>query len=154
MIPFPKYNDSTVIRPARRYPFGVSSMQLSLLMPKRTESQQGSEPQTREPFITLDDCIQSAEELFGLLNRLGTQKNPLDVRRGVRTPVNNNEPSKTLKAPSRTYFFDLRTGLDGRRFLVITESRIKDKQRSQITVFPEEAPEFVGAVKEMTDLLR
>jgi hypothetical protein len=123
-------------------------------MPKRAESQQGSETQTHEPFVTLDDCIQSAEELFGLLNRLGTQKHPLDVRKGVRVPVNNNQPSKTLKAASRTYFFDIRTGMDGSRFLVITESRIKDKQRSQITVFPEEAPEFVRAVKEMTDLVQ
>ena len=86
-------------------------MQLSLLMPKRVELQQGSEARPREPFITLDDCIESAEELLQRLSRLGALKHPLDVRKGVRTPVNNNEPSRTVKATSRTYFFDVKTGI-------------------------------------------
>ena len=62
--------------------------------------------------------------------------------------------SKTVKAGSRTYFFDVKTTKDDKRYLVITESRFigegKDRQRSSIMVFPEDASEFADAVREMT----
>ena len=36
----------------------------------------------REPFITIDDCIQLARELAAQLHQLGKLKYPLGVRRG------------------------------------------------------------------------
>ncbi len=123
-------------------------------MPKRNDTEQGSDQPGRAPFITLDECLASAQELVQRLSRLGAQRRPLDVRRGVRGPVSSNAPSRTIKAASRTYFLDVRTTTDGRRYLNITESRLKDKQRLQITIFPEEVQAFVQALTEVAELLR
>src|SRR5437867_1010955 len=143
MMPFPKYSDTIATRPERPYPSGGSLTQRSLPMPKRIPAEQGSSGTTPKPFVTIDDCIETAEALVQRLSQLGALKYPLDVRKGVRVPMPNNEPSRTVKAATRTYFFDVRTGKDGRRYLNVTESRIKDQQRAQITVFPEEAQAFV-----------
>ena len=86
--------------------------------------------------------IESAEELVARLSCLGAQKYPLYIRKGVRASVTNNQPSRTLKPSSRTYFFDVKTTKAGGKCLNITESRIREKLRSQITVFPEAAQEF------------
>lgn len=153
MMPLPKYNDNIATRLAKLYPSGASSTPQSWLMPKRTVSEEGSDLAARAPFITIDECIEAAQVLVQRLSRLGAQRHPLDVRRGVRVPVRNNAPSRTVKASSRTYFFDVRTAADGRRFLNITESRLRDKQRLQITVFPEEIREFVVALQELADML-
>ena len=65
----------------------------------------------REPFITLDDLVQKAEELFTGLRTLSDRKHPLEVRRGVRKGVDDmadqDERSKTVKAGSKTSSFDL-----------------------------------------------
>lgn len=64
--------------------------------------------------------------------------------------------SKLVKAGSRTYFFDIKEAKNGKKYLVLTESRLigdKDKNehhRSTIIIFPEQAKEFAKAVKEMT----
>lgn len=116
-------------------------------MPKPTESEQGSEANRHTAFVTLDDCIHSAEKLFGLLSHLGAQRHPLDVRKGVSALLTHNGPSRTVRASSRTYFFDVRTGKDGGKYLVITESRIKEKRRAQITLFPEQAQPFLQALQ-------
>lgn len=122
-------------------------------MPKRKESQQRSEPSAQEPFVTIDDCIQSARELFSRLSRLGEYKHPLEVRKGVTVPMAAQNVSKTIKAASRTYFFDLRKTKDGKPYLVITESRLKENQRSQITIFGEEARAFLDATREMIEAI-
>jgi hypothetical protein len=80
-------------------------------MPNQELSAQESEIAARGPFITIDDCIESAEELVARLSCLGAQKYPLYVRKGVRASVTNNQPSGTLKVSSRTYFFDVKTSI-------------------------------------------
>jgi hypothetical protein len=40
---------------------------------------------------------------------------------------------------------------DGRTFWVITESRVKERRRVQITVFPEVAAEFLHALQAVLD---
>ncbi len=119
-------------------------------MPKRKGSEWGSDQPTRElSFITIDDCIQAAQELWSRLRQLGEYKHPLDVRKGVILSMADKDDSKTLKASSRTYFFDLKQTKEGKHYLLITESRMKTNQRNQIAVFPEEAPGFLAAVQEM-----
>ena len=66
--------------------------------------------------------------------------------------------SKTLRAGSKTYFFDLRsTSLDKTPFLAITESLFKgegeERERSTITVFSEHIDEFLATLKEMAQEL-
>jgi hypothetical protein len=115
-------------------------------------SEQGSGPPARPPFVTIEDCIPFAQELVARLGPLGAQRHPLDVRKGVRVALTNNQPSRTIKATSRTYFFDVKTAQTGAMCLVITESRIKEKRRSQIIVFPEEVQAFVVDLREMAEL--
>ena len=70
-------------------------------------------------------------------------------------PVNN--ASKTVKAGSTTYFFDIKETKGGKPYLVITESRFKgegsERQRSSIVVFTEQISEFTSALKEMVSVL-
>jgi len=122
-------------------------------MPEQKPIDPGSEPSVHEPFITIDDCIASAEELLQRLSRLGAQKHPLDVRKGVRVSGTNNQPSRTVKASSRTYFFDVKTAKDGDKYLVITETRLIDRQSAQITVFPEDAKVLLQAFQEVVRTL-
>ena len=61
--------------------------------------------------------------------------------------------SKQVRAGNRTYFIDVETSKEGKRYLRITESRFKgedqERERSSIVIFPEEAGDFVSAVSEM-----
>ena len=62
--------------------------------------------------------------------------------------------SKTVRAGSKTYFFDLRsTSSDKTPFLAITESVFKgegeERERSTVTVFPEHIDEFLAVLKDM-----
>jgi hypothetical protein len=111
----------------------------------------------REPFITLDDALQKAQELTVLLTQLGQYKHPLAVRRGRRKEVMDmadSEESKQLNGAGRTYFFDVKRTREGKPFLIITESRkAKDGdgfERSSLNVFPEDGEAFAEAVAEMT----
>lgn len=58
-----------------------------------------------------------------------------------------------VKANGRTYFFDLKETEEGKKYLVLTESRrTKDGQeflRSTMVLFPEQAQEFGEALGEM-----
>lgn len=62
--------------------------------------------------------------------------------------------SRTVKAGSKTYFFDIKKTRDDKSYLVITESRFKgegkERERVSIAVFPESSEEFAQAVGEMT----
>ncbi len=62
--------------------------------------------------------------------------------------------SRMVKASGRTYFFDLKETQDGKKYLVLTESRRTkggdEFLRSTIVLFPEQAKEFDEAVGEMT----
>ena len=114
----------------------------------------------RQPFTTIDDALETAKKLTAMLVKLGGYKHPLDVRKGRVSKhrkevesVAENDESRQLKGSGRTYFFDIKKTKDGKRYLVITESRKsgEDKfERSSIMVFPEDAGEFNEAVAEMT----
>lgn len=112
----------------------------------------------RGSFITIDDLIVKSQELFIGLRKLGKSKHPLDIRRGIgRREVKNmtdqDSRSRTLKAGSKTYFFDIKETKDGKSYLIITESRFKgeneDRERSAVVVFPEKAKDFAEIVTEM-----
>ena len=129
------------------------------LMQKTKVSGTGSSPD-REPFITIDDLMQKAQDLFAGLDRLSKYKYPLDIRRGIRKGVMKNmnvdKPSMQIKGAGRTYFLDVEKTKEGKPFLVITESR-KGKggkwERNRINVFPEDAGEFARAVSAMISRL-
>lgn len=121
---------------------------------RKTEQAVGKE---REPFATIDDLVIQAEGLFTGLKKLSESRHPLDIRKGVRKGVEDmtdqNDESRTLKAGSKTYFFDIKKTKDEKPFLVITESRFKgegkDRERSTVVVFPDNAEEFERTVSEM-----
>ena len=124
-------------------------------MPRKKGSRSGSEPD-RQPFLTIDDCVQRARELATGLQNLTNCKYPLDIRRGVRKEVkehmNHDQPSKQIKGSGRTYFLDVEKTREGKSYLKITESR-KGKgdtfERNSVHVFPEDAETFAQAVSEM-----
>ena len=126
-------------------------------MQKDRESRPLSNP-GREPFTTIDDLTQKAEELANGLQKLGEYKHPLDIRKGVRkrkevSDMAEREENRTIKAGAKTYFFDIKNTKEGKPFLVITESRFKgegkERERASVIVFPENAEEFSQAVAEM-----
>ena len=131
-------------------------MQQLELMQENKESRLGSEPNHNE-FLTIDDAIEKAQELASILSELGELRHPLDIRKGVENMEDKSERSKTLKAGSKTYFFDIKETKDGKPFLVITESRFKgdgeERERSAIIVFQENAKEFSSTVYEMAKKL-
>ena len=63
------------------------------------------------------------------------------------------EQSRTVRAGSRTYFFDIKQTNQGDNYLVITESRFKGedqaRERQRITVFPDARIEFLGVMQKM-----
>jgi hypothetical protein len=130
-------------------------------MPKERESNSGNEP-VKEPFVTIDDLVQQADQLAGDLHRLSEYRHPLDVRRGVGqgeevTDMKDLGDSVTVKAGAKTYFLDVKKTKEDKPFLVITESRFKgegkDRERASITVFPESAAEFGQALAGMIEKL-
>ena len=104
----------------------------------------------RNPIVTIDDVQRKAQELLDDLNELATYKHPLKVRKGSSKEVigmsAENNRSQTLKAGSKTYFFDIRETKEGKPYLIITESRYKGEdeqpERSSIFIFQESAQEF------------
>jgi len=134
-------------------------MRPSLLMASDKVSRSGSKP-GREPFITIDDLLHKAQELFVGLKKLSEFKYPLDIRRGARKGVKkrmtDDRQSMQIKASGRTYFLDIEKTRGGKPYLRITESRKGegDKfERNSINVFPEGAGEFAQAVSEMASRL-
>ena len=134
-------------------------MQPSLPMQDDKVSRSGSNP-GREPFITIDDLLQKAQELFAGLKKLSEYKHPLDIRRGVRkgvkTRMRDDEQSRQIKGGGRTYFLDIEETKEGKPYLRITESRKGrgDKfERNSINVFPEDAEKFAQAVSKMASKL-
>ena len=71
--------------------------------------------------------------------------------------MTDTSESKTMRAGSRTYFFDVKQTSKGKDYLVITESRFKGEgkkhERQRINVFPEDAPDFLDVVTEMIEKL-
>src|SRR5258706_12013675 len=108
-----------------------------------------------EPFATIDDAIALTQQVHTVLKKLAEYKHPLAVRRARKEVIQMQEgrESKQVRAGNRTYFIDVETSKEGKRYLRITESRFKgedqERERSSIVIFPEEAGDFVSAVSEM-----
>jgi hypothetical protein len=126
-------------------------------MSKERQSKAG-DPPAKAPFTTLDDLVVQAETLAGGLRRLSETRHPLDIRRGVPlgeevVDMTEQGDSITVKAGSKTYFFDLKQTRDNKPYLLITESRFKgegeERERVTISVFPETAEQFSQAVASM-----
>jgi hypothetical protein len=124
-------------------------------MPKDKGSWSGSEP-GRESFITIDDCLRKAQDLFTGLSKLSEYKHPLVIRRGVgkgvKKDMTDEKQSKQIKGSGRTYFFDVQKTREDKAYLRITESRKGEGdsfERNSIHVFPEDAEQFAEAVSEM-----
>jgi hypothetical protein len=152
-----KFNGNTAEEPASTYRAGGLWQQPLWNVQNDRESKLGSDG--REPFTTIDDLVQKAQELFSGLKKLSEFKHPLDVRRGIRKGVvksmNDDRESRQVNGSGRTYFLDKETTKEGKPYLKITESRKGEKkfQRNSIYVFPEDADEFAQAVSEMTSKL-
>ena len=112
-----------------------------------------------DSFVTLDEVIELANQLHAKLNELGKQTHPLAIRRAHGAEgeevdaMSYSEKSETVKAGARTYFFDIKQSPDGRRYLVITESKFKgegsERERTSIILFPEHADDFLSTLKAM-----
>ena len=65
-----------------------------------------------------------------------------------------DENTTMIRAGGRTYFFDLKETQEGKRYLVLTETRWRkdgqEYQRSSMVVFPDQAEQFSQAVSSMT----
>ena len=111
---------------------------------------------SREPFTTIDDLTQLAQELVTGLEKLSESKHPLDIRRarkGVGQSVSDDRQSLQIDGAGRTYFLDVEKSKKGDLYLKITESRKGQQgkfERNSIFVFLEDAEEFANAVSEMT----
>jgi hypothetical protein len=154
MMPSLSYNDTIAEKPAEPCRSGRLWMQPSLLMPNDKDSRAENDA-VREPFITIDDLRQLAEDLATGLDQLSERKHPLAIRRGVGKGVSNmgaGEDSRTLNGAGRTYFLDVEQTREGKRYLRITESRKSEAgkfERNSVLVFPEDAAAFSKAATEM-----
>ena len=128
-------------------------------MLKEKESKQMNSDPAKEPFVTIDDLVVRADELATGLRVLSEYKHPLEIRRGVKrrgevSEMADDGDSRTVKAGAKTYFLDVKKTKEDKPYLVITESRFKGegkkRVRVSISIFPEQAEEFAGAVSEMT----
>jgi hypothetical protein len=123
------------------------------------DARETSSKGNQKSFITIDDLAQMAEEFLEGIIRMSGYKHPLSVRKGdsftkeVIEMTEENKDSVTLKAHSKTYFFDVRKTREGKPYLGITESHLKkdskESQRSTIFIFPEGAPTFKESFDEM-----
>jgi len=70
----------------------------------------------------------------------------------------NEQESLSVKAGSRTYFFDVQKTKQGKPFLTITESRYKgpdeERERNTVTVFPEQMEEFAQAFVQVIEQVK
>ena len=67
--------------------------------------------------------------------------------------MTDTNKSRSIRAGSNTYFFDLKETKEGQPYLTITESRFKgegqERERSSIVVFSDHAGDFLEAAREM-----
>jgi len=163
---FTRYAADTEEQQEETSPNGRSSTKQLELMQKNRGLRSRSETD-RQPFATIDSALEKAQELALILTKLTEYKHPLDVRKGsvvrekqgkeVEDDMVDQNDSKVVKAGSKTYFFDMEETREGKPYLKIAESRFKgegkERERSTIIVFPENAQEFADAVSVMIDRL-
>ena len=125
-------------------------------MHERIVSEVGDQRQG-EGIVTIDDLLVKSQELYEGIKRLCDYKHPLDIRRGssllgkgVDDLEMGDNSSRTVKAGSITYFFDIKETKAGKPYIMITESRFKGEgekhRRSSISIFPEHISEFLQAL--------
>src|SRR5689334_17193949 len=107
MMPSQDYNVATVYKQGEHYRSGKSLMKQFKLLPKNPILEIESDTE-RAVFSTIDDLCALAARLADGLNKLGEQRYPLSVRRGVKKMVERKDKTETLKAASKTYFFDIK----------------------------------------------
>ena len=70
----------------------------------------------------------------------------------------NEKESLSVKAGSRTYFFDVHETREGKPFLTITESRYmgkdQERERNTVTIFPEQIEEFSQAFVQVIEQVK
>jgi hypothetical protein len=124
-----------------------------------------AENPAQAPQITLDDLALRVELLAGELRSLRESEPAPDIRPDILPEVHQEQPGEevvamaeqedsiTVKAGSKTYFFDLKQTRDNKPYLLITESRFKgegeERERVSISIFPETAEAFGQAVTGM-----
>ena len=106
-------------------------------------------------FITIDDVVLSAGMLYNELKVLSKQRNPLDIRRGVRGMKIEHNNGEMIKGSGKTYFLDIQKTKTGKPYLKITETR-KDKNsgdqiRNSIFIFQEDIRLFTEAITRISD---
>src|SRR5579863_7063953 len=84
MMQLLSYSADTERKQAEPYRSGKSWMQPSLPMLNDKDLKAKS---NREPFPTIDEALEIAEDLQNVLRKLGEQKYPLDVRKAKRKEV-------------------------------------------------------------------
>ena len=71
--------------------------------------------------------------------------------------MTDTDNSRSIRAGSNTYFFDLKETDEGKPFLVITQSRFKGEgkghDRASFAIFPETSQEFLQAAQDMLSRL-
>jgi hypothetical protein len=152
MMQSPKYNVAIADEPEGHYHSGKLLMNRFSLLRKNPSLEDDAD---HAVFFTIDDLLKKATELVEGLNKLGEQKHPLSVRRGVKNVFQQENKGEILKAVSKTYFFDIKQTREGKPYLMITESRIKGQdqkpERSSIIVFQENMSEFAQVVTKMAE---
>ncbi len=152
-------NEPTDERRGGRYRSGKFWMRRSLPMHNNRGVSAKLDSGDAGSFITLDEVIELANELVAKLNQLGERTHPLAIRRahsaeGEEVDAMSYSESETVKAGGKTYFFDIKQSPDGRRYLVITESRFKgegsERERVSLVLFPEHAQAFLDKLQVMT----
>ena len=67
--------------------------------------------------------------------------------------MTDTDNSRSIRAGSNTYFFDLKETDEGKPFLVITQSRFKGEgkghDRASFAIFPETSQEFLQTAQDM-----
>lgn len=75
------------------------------------------------------------------------------MEKQIKKPIK----SSTLKCGKRTYFFDIQVASNSKNYLKITESQFMgegtDRKRNSFILFPEDAENFEGNLKEMVGYL-
>lgn len=101
-------------------------------------------------FLTIDDVVLSAGMLYDEIKKLSKQRNPLDIRRGVRRMNTEQKNGEMVKGSGKTYFLDIQETKTGKPYLKITETRKDTKSgeqiRNSIFIFQEDIQALADAI--------
>jgi len=68
----------------------------------------------------------------------------------------NEIRNKRIDCGSRTYFFDVKEMKEGKKYLTITETRLREgvRERQRVMIFEEGITEFMQAINEVAEKFR